>query len=115
MFRLGQSPGAVVFMAMRDSGKKFFMLFFFPYERHCHHWWLMELYAEHTPIAKNDIFDLVHWFGKERTVETRRISLKSEIRSETFFLMGRNCFEREGTPPFKGLGSVSFVLFCFFS
>lgn len=77
MFRLGQGPGAVVFMAMGDSGrKKIFLLFFFPYERHCHDWGLMELYAAHTPIAKNDIFDLVHWFGKERTVESWRISFK---------------------------------------
>lgn len=90
MFRLGQSHGVVVFMAMRDSGKKFFMLLFFPNERHCHHWWLMELYAEHTPIAKNDIFDLVHGFGKEGPVETWMISLKGEIRSESFFFFFLN-------------------------
>lgn len=38
--------------SMHYSGKKF------SHERHCHHWWLMQLYTAHTPIAKNPSFDL---------------------------------------------------------
>jgi len=67
----------------------------------------MELYAAHTPTAKNDMFDLVHWFGKERTAKTWRISLKGEIQIFFFFFFygSEPIFEREGTPPFKSLGS----------
>ncbi len=71
VFRLGQSPGAVVFMAMHDSGEKIFMLFSFPYESHCHDCGAMELYAAHTPIAKNLIFlfSTLIWEGNNWVME----------------------------------------------